>query len=138
MRRYLGISAYYHDSAAALVADGAIVAAAQEERFTRRKHDAAFPADAIRYCLDATELTLADVDGVVFYDKPWLKFERLLESYLANAPRGFKSFLAAMPIWLRKVDFPQRRQLAVPAAPRRRGGPLAHTVHAQHRRIGIG
>ncbi len=102
MRRYLGISAYYHDSAAALVADGAIVAAAQEERFTRRKHDAAFPADAIRYCLDATELTLADVDGVVFYDKPWLKFERLLESYLANAPRGFKSFLAAMPIWLRE------------------------------------
>lgn len=98
----LGLSAYYHDSAAALVRDGEIVAAAQEERFTRKKHDAAFPAQAIAYCLQEARATLADVDYVVFYDKPLVKFERLLETYLAYAPQGFRSFLAAMPVWLKE------------------------------------
>ena len=98
----LGISAYYHDSAAALVRDGRIVAAAQEERFTRRKHDPEFPAHAIRYCLDEAGIALTDLDHVIFYDKPLIKFERLLETYLAYAPRGLKSFLTAMPIWLKE------------------------------------
>lgn len=98
----LGLSAYYHDSAAALVRDGEIVAAAQEERFTRKKHDAAFPARAIAYCLEEARATLADVDYVVFYDKPLVKFERLLETYLAYAPRGYPSFSAAMPVWLKE------------------------------------
>jgi carbamoyltransferase len=97
----LGISAFYHDSAAALVVDGDIVAAAQEERFTRKKHDPAFPAMASEYCLKEAGLTLSDVDYVVFYDKPLLKFERLLETYLSYAPRGIKSFLASMPVWMR-------------------------------------
>ncbi|OQX05790.1 MAG: hypothetical protein BWK76_27010 [Desulfobulbaceae bacterium A2] len=101
MKKILGISAYYHDSAAALIQDGTIVAAAQEERFSRIKHDAQFPENAIRYCLAANNLTLADIDYVCFYDKPLLKFERLLESYLAYAPKGFRSFIAAMPIWLK-------------------------------------
>ncbi len=100
--RILGISAFYHDSAAALVADGEIVAAAQEERFTRKKHDAGFPANAIRFCLDEASIELAELDFVVFYDKPLIKFERLLETYLAYAPRGFRSFLASMPIWLKE------------------------------------
>jgi carbamoyltransferase len=98
----LGISAYYHDSAACLVRDGEILAAAQQERFSRKKHDAGFPADAIRYCLDAAGIALADLDHVVFYDKPLIKFERLLETYLAYAPRGLRSFLAAMPVWLKE------------------------------------
>ena len=98
----LGLSAYYHDSAAALVRAGEIVAAAQEERFTRKKHDAAFPANAIAYCLEEARLTLADVDYVVFYDKPLIKFERLLETYLTYAPKGVRSFLAAMPVWLKE------------------------------------
>ncbi len=98
----LGISAFYHDSAAALVVDGEIVAAAQEERFTRKKHDAGFPVHAIRYCLEERGLTAADIDYVGFYDKPFLKFERLLETYLATAPAGFKSFLQAMPQWLKE------------------------------------
>jgi carbamoyltransferase len=97
----LGISAYYHDSAAALVADGSIIAAAQEERFTRKKQDAGFPGSAIKYCLQSAGIELSEVDYVVFYDKPLIKFERLLETYLAYAPRGFRSFLAAMPIWLK-------------------------------------
>ena len=101
----LGISAYYHDSAAALVIDGQIVAAAQEERFTRKKHDARFPARAISYCLEEGGLELADIDYVVFYDKPLIKFERLLETYLSFVPRGFKSFLAAIPIWLKEKLF---------------------------------
>ncbi len=101
----LGISAYYHDSAAALVRDGAIVAAAQEERFSRRKHDARFPEHAVRYCLGEGGATLRDVTHVVFYDKPLVKFERLLETYLAYAPRGFRSFLAAMPVWLKEKLF---------------------------------
>ena len=100
--RILGISAFYHDSAAALLVDGAPVAAAQEERFSRRKHDARFPEQAIRYCLAEARLDLADIDHVVFYEKPFLKFERLLETYLANAPRGFPSFRVAMPKWLRE------------------------------------
>jgi carbamoyltransferase len=98
----LGISAYYHDSAAALLRDGQIVAAAQEERFTRRKHDPRFPAHAIRYCLGEAGIGLADVDQIVFYDKPLVKFERLLETYLSYAPGGFRSFLAAMPVWLKE------------------------------------
>ncbi|MGL5081513.1 MAG: carbamoyltransferase family protein [Microcoleaceae cyanobacterium] len=98
----LGISAYYHDSAAALVQDGAIIAAAQEERFSRKKHDARFPANAIRYCFQEAGITLLDLDYIVFYDKPLVKFERLLETYLSYAPRGFRSFMAAMPIWLKE------------------------------------
>ena len=98
----LGLSAYYHDSAAALVKNGEIVAAAQEERFTRKKHDAGFPENAIRYCLAEAGLTLADVDEVVFYDKPLVKFERLLETYLSYAPNGLRSFIAAMPVWLKE------------------------------------
>ena len=96
----VGLSAYYHDSAAALVRDGQIVAAAQEERFTRRKHDPRFPTQALSYCLAEGCITLDQVDQVVFYDKPLLKFDRLLETYLRLAPRGFRSFLAAMPVWL--------------------------------------
>ena len=103
--KILGISAYYHDSAAALVEDGRILAAAQEERFTRKKHDARFPANAIRYCLEERGIRLADVDHVAFYDKPFLKFERLLETYLAFAPRGFQSFRMAVPVWLREKLF---------------------------------
>jgi len=103
--RVLGVSAYYHDSAAALVIDGRVVAAAQEERFTRRKHDEAFPREAIEYCLREGKTTLADVDAVVFYEKPFLKFERLLETYLAAVPRGFRQFLMAMPLWLREKLF---------------------------------
>ncbi len=101
----LGISGFYHDSAAALLRDGAIVAAAQEERFTRKKHDAAFPANAIQFCLAHAGVTLERVDHVGFYDKPILKFERLLETYLAFAPRGFKSFSMALPVWLREKLF---------------------------------
>src|ERR1019366_10131082 len=103
--RVLGISAYYHDSAAALVDDGVIVAAAQEERFTRRKHDSRFPANAVSYCLAEGRIGLDGVDRVVFYDKPFLKFERLVETYLAFAPRGFKSFRLSIPLWLREKLF---------------------------------
>ena len=102
MTAILGISAFYHDSAAALVVDGAIVAAAQEERFTRKKHDADFPKNAIDYCLDEGGLRPEHLDYVGFYDKPFLKFERLLETYLAYAPAGFGSFLQAIPIWLKQ------------------------------------
>jgi len=101
-KKVLGISAYYHDSAAALVIDGQIVAAAQEERFTRKKHDPGFPAKAIEFCLNEARLKLEDLDAVVFYDKPLLKFERLLETYLADAPKGFRSFILAMPVWLKE------------------------------------
>jgi carbamoyltransferase len=103
--RILGISAFYHDSAAALVEDGRIVAAAQQERFSRKKHDAGFPLDAIDYCLRESGGGLDQVDHVAFYDKPFLKFERLLETYLTFAPRGFKSFSMAMPVWLREKLF---------------------------------
>ena len=101
----LGISAYYHDSAACLLRDGEIVAAAQEERFTRKKHDAAFPANAVRYCLSEGGISAKDVRHVAFYDKPFLKFERLLETYIAFAPRGFQSFRVAIPVWLREKLF---------------------------------
>ena len=103
--RILGISALYHDSAAALIDDGRIAATAQEERFTRKKHDASFPANAVAYCLDAGGISLTDVDYVVFYDKPFLKFQRLLGTYLAFAPRGFKSFSMAIPVWLKEKLF---------------------------------
>jgi carbamoyltransferase len=105
LKRILGLSAYYHDAAAALVVDGCIVAAAQEERFTRRRHDAGFPAHAARFCLAHAGLRLRDLDAVVFYDKPFLKFERLLETYLANAPHGLRSFVASMPVWLKEKLF---------------------------------
>ena len=108
MTAILGISAFYHDSAAALVVDGEIVAAAQEERFTRKKHDFNFPQHAIDYCLSEAGLTASDLDHVTFYDKPYLKFERLLETYLAYAPRGLRSFFKAMPLWLRqKLHLPR-------------------------------
>ena len=103
--RVLGISAFYHDSAAALVEDGRIVAAAQEERFTRKKHDSDFPQNAIRYCLQNASIKLSGVDYIVFYDKPLLKFERLLKTYLAFAPRGFESFSTTMPLWLSEKLF---------------------------------
>lgn len=101
----LGISAYYHDAAACLVRDGEIVAAAQEERFTRKKHDPNFPANAIKYCLAEMKITPSQIDYVVFYDKPFLKFERLLETYLAFAPRGLQSFVTSLPIWLKDKLF---------------------------------
>src|SRR5690242_3802038 len=102
MTAILGISAFYHDSAAALVVDGRIVAAAQEERFTRIKNDYEFPAHAIEYCLREGGIEAGDLSYVGFYDKPLLKFERLLETYLAYSPAGFRSFVMAMPLWLRK------------------------------------
>jgi carbamoyltransferase len=112
--RILGISAFYHDSAAALIVDGIVVAAAQEERFTRKKHDAGFPSNAIEYCLREGKCSLEDIDHVAFYDKPFLKFERLLETYVAMAPRGIRSFQMAIPVWLREKLFQKdllKRQL---------------------------
>jgi carbamoyltransferase len=106
--RILGLSAFYHDSAAALVDDGKIVAAAQEERFTRKKHDAGFPRQAVAYCLAEAGIGLDQIDHIAFYDKPFLKFERLLETYLAFAPRGFTSFRMAMPVWLKEKLFQKR------------------------------
>ncbi|GAA6155590.1 MAG: carbamoyltransferase [Alphaproteobacteria bacterium] len=103
--KILGLSAFYHDSAAALLVDDRIVAAAQEERFTRKKHDSAFPTHSINYCLEEAGLTIDDIDHVAFYDKPFLKFERLLETYVAFAPRGFRSFRMAIPVWLREKLF---------------------------------
>src|SRR6185312_14440393 len=101
----LGISAFYHDSAAALVRDGEILAAAQEERFTRKKHDANFPSNALKYCVKEAGVAWNDIDFVTFYEKPFLKFERLLETYLAFAPKGFGSFRMAMPLWLKEKLF---------------------------------
>ena len=100
--RVLGLSAYYHDSAACLLADGRIVAAAQEERFSRKKHDERFPAQAVAYCLREGGIGIEDVDEIGFYEKPLLKFDRLLESYVASAPRGLRQYLIAMPLWLRE------------------------------------
>jgi carbamoyltransferase len=108
--RILGISAFYHDSAAALVSNGRIVAAAQEERFTRKKHDSGFPANAVRYCLGQARTSLSELDGIVFYEKPFLKFERLIETYLAFAPRGLRSFRMAIPVWVKEKLF-QRKAL---------------------------
>jgi len=101
----LGLSAYYHDSAACLVVDGEIIAAAQEERFTRKKHDSEFPVHAIKYCLSEAGISAEDIDHIVFYDKPFLKFERLFETYLAFAPKGFKSFATSLPVWLKDKLF---------------------------------
>jgi carbamoyltransferase len=101
----LGISAYYHDSAACLICDGEIISAAQEERFTRKKQDSAFPVNAINYCLKEAGIAPSQVDHIVFYDKPFLKFERLLETYLAFAPKGLRSFITAMPVWLKDKLF---------------------------------
>ncbi len=109
--RILGISCFYHDSAAALIEDGMIIAAAQEERFTRIKHDAEFPKNALRYCLKSQALSLNDIDAFVFYEKPFPKFERLVETYLAFAPRGFGSFAKAMPLWIKDKIF-QKQKLA--------------------------
>ncbi|MBT3423963.1 MAG: hypothetical protein HN431_14265, partial [Bacteroidetes bacterium] len=101
----LGISAYYHDSAAALIFEGEIIAAAQEERFTRKKHDPSFPHQAIKYVLSEASITLDDVEVISFYDKPFIKFERLLETYHAFAPKGLISFLTAIPIWIKEKLF---------------------------------
>src|SRR4051794_15104163 len=109
--RVLGISAFYHDSAAALVEDGRVVAAAQEERFTRKKHDPEYPRHAVDYCLSVAGVPLSELDAVVFYDKPILKFDRLVETYIAFAPRGMRSFAKAIPLWLREKLF-QRTLLA--------------------------
>ena len=117
MTAILGISAFYHDSAAALVVDGRIVAAAQEERFTRKKHDHEFPINAIDYCLEVADLKPQDLDYVGFYDKPLLKFERLLETYIAFAPQGFRSFAQAMPLWLKqKLHLPREMRRALKGA----------------------
>ncbi len=104
----LGISSYYHDSAAALLKEGVIVAAAQEERFTRKKHDESFPKHAVAFCLQQAGISLSDLETIVFYDKPLLKFERLLETYMVNAPKGFRSFLKAIPLWLKQKLFFKR------------------------------
>src|SRR5580765_144321 len=106
--RILGLSAYYHDAAAALIMDGRIEYAAQEERFTRVKHDPDFPRGAIRSCFETTGVRPGDIDLVAFYDKPFLKFERLLETYLAFAPRGFTSFRQALPLWIKDKLFQKR------------------------------
>jgi carbamoyltransferase len=131
--RILGISAYYHDSAAALVCDGEIVAAAQEERFSRRKHDAAFPSRAAGSCLQRAGLTIADIDVVAFYEKPLLKFERLIDTYLTFAPRGLPSFVASMPVWTREKLFQRalvRRALAaLPGADTGRAPRLVFPAH---------
>ncbi|MFT6338788.1 MAG: carbamoyltransferase, partial [Halioglobus sp.] len=103
--KILGISAYYHDSAAAIVVDGEIIAAAQEERFTRIKHDPSFPANAVKYCLEQTGLKIDELDAFVFYDKPFLKFERLLQTYYGFSPRGLQSFIKAVPIWVKEKLF---------------------------------
>ncbi len=105
MTAILGISAYYHDSAACLVVDGDIVAATQEERFTRKRHDAAFPHRSVAYCLEAGGLRPDQIDHVVFYDKPFLKFDRIFETYLAFAPKGFRSFARSLPVWLKEKLF---------------------------------
>ena len=104
----LGISAFYHDSAAALIIDGKIIAAAQEERFSRKKHDSSYPFNAVEYVLKEAKLKLNEVNYIAFYDKPFLKFERLLETYVAFSPKGFRSFCMAMPIWLREKLFQKK------------------------------
>ena len=104
----LGISAFYHDSAATIMVDGNIVAAAQEERFSRKKHDERYPVNAVNYVLEEANLKLCEIDHIVFFEKPFLKFERLLETYLAFAPKGFKSFSLSMPIWLREKLFQKK------------------------------
>lgn len=130
--RILGISAFYHDSAAALVEDGRIVGAAQEERFTRKKHDAAFPEKAIQYCLKEAGCELNEIDFVVFYEKPLVKFERLLETYIGYAPSGFRSFRMAIPVWIKEKLFLKREILAGlkrVAAGKKYQGKLVYTGH---------
>ena len=105
MTKILGISAFYHDSAAALIIDGEIIAAAQEERFTRKKHTPDFPEKAIKYCLEQGGCSIDELDAVVFYDKPLLKWERLLETYYAFAPRGLRQFIVSIPVWLKEKMF---------------------------------
>ncbi|MGH7289383.1 MAG: carbamoyltransferase family protein, partial [Myxococcota bacterium] len=131
MTAILGISAYYHDAAAALVVDGEVIAAAEEERFTRRKHDAGFPAHAIRACLELAGLAPEQIDYVAFYDKPVLKFDRLLESYLAYAPRGFRSFATAMPSWLKQKLWLPREMRRALGGGYRKGFVFAHH-HESH------
>ncbi|HIQ14729.1 MAG TPA: hypothetical protein EYH38_04035 [Leucothrix sp.] len=136
MKNYIiGISAYYHDSAATLVSDGKVIAAAQEERFSRKKHDPAFPAGAIRYCLQEANIQPSDITHVVFYDKPLLKFERLLETYLSYAPTGFRSFISAMPIWLKEKLYLKKtlkRELSgIFDIPEKSLPPLLFTEHHQ-------
>ncbi|MFQ5626745.1 MAG: carbamoyltransferase, partial [Methyloligellaceae bacterium] len=128
--RILGISAFYHDSAAAPIEDERIVAAAQEERFTRNKHDPRFPENAIRYCLEEAGAGLDHVDHVVFFEKPFLKFERLLETYLANAPRGFASFRAAMPVWIKQKLF-QKSNLVKALYPYSESGMTSGDIEAK-------
>ena len=133
----LGVSAFYHDSAAALLVDGKIVAAAQEERFTRKKHDAGFPANAVAYCLEEAGLSLAEIDYITFYDKPLVKFERLLETYLAFAPKGFRSFVMAIPVWLKEKLFLKvtlKRELASLSGLEQTALPplLFHEHHGSH------
>ena len=133
----LVVSAFYHDSAAALLVDGKIVAAAQEERFTRKKHDAAFPANAVAYCLEEAGLSLAEIDYITFYDKPLVKFERLLETYLAFAPKGFRSFVMAIPVWLKEKLFLKvtlKRELASLSGLEQTALPplLFHEHHGSH------
>ena len=101
----LGISCFYHDSAAAIIRDGEIIKAVQEERFSRKKHDSRFPINAIKYCLRSQNIDLRDIDSIVYYEKPLLTFERLLETYLGVAPRGLRSFIAAMQVWLKEKLF---------------------------------
>ena len=108
MKTILGISAFYHDSAATIIVDGKIIAAAQEERFTRKKHDSTYPFNAIEFVLDFAKIKLSEVDQIIFFEKPFLKFERLLETYVAFAPRGFKSFCMAMPVWLKEKLFQKK------------------------------
>src|SRR6202453_3762198 len=133
--RILGLSAFYHDSAAALIEDGAIVAAAQEERFTRLKHDPAFPRHGVEFCLHHAGIRLTQVDAVVFYDKPWLKFERMLETYLGFAPHGLGSFLASMPLWLKEKlnlkSLLKRELAAVGSCNLKEIPPLLFTEHHQ-------
>ena len=105
MKSILGISAFYHDSAACILKNGKITAAAQEERFTRKKHDASYPKNAINFVLNYANLNLSEVDQIVFFEKPFLKFERLLETYVAFAPKGFFSFAKAMPLWIKEKLF---------------------------------
>ena len=123
----LGISAYYHDSAACIIKSGKIIAAAQEERFTRKKHDQSFPTNAIKYCLKEANCDLKEIDHVVFYEKPFLKFDRLLETYLSFAPSGFGSFVRAMPQWLKqKLHLPREIKKGLPGAWQK---PLVFTKH---------
>ena len=108
MYRIIGISAFYHDSSAALIIDGKIINAVQEERFTRIKHDSNFPINCLKFILKANNITIDDIDKIIFFEKPFLKFERLIETYIHNAPKGFNSFRKAMPIWIKEKLFQKK------------------------------